>query len=47
MVKEVESGAMPLPSYTWAHWGAKLNDEEIAMLKQWVDAEREKIAAED
>ena len=47
MVEEVEAGAMPLPSYTWVHWGAKLDEDELEMLKKWVSAEREKIAAED
>ena len=47
MAEEVEGGKMPLPSYTWVHWGAKLDASQIAMVKDWVTAERAKIAAED
>jgi len=47
MVEEVEGGHMPLPSYTWMHSEARLNDEQIAKLKTWVEGERAKIQAED
>jgi hypothetical protein len=39
----VESRNMPLPSYLWIHWGAKLSDEEIKTLCDWSNAERQKL----
>jgi Haem-binding domain len=30
--KETRSGAMPLPSYTWIHWSARLSPAEIDAL---------------
>lgn len=47
MVEEVEEGHMPLPKYTWMHSDARLSEEQITMLKEWVNSERSKIAAED
>ena len=41
----VESREMPLPSYLWIHWDAKLSDEEIKTLCDWTKAERQKISA--
>jgi len=46
MIEEVEGGKMPLPNYVRMHSEAKLSDEQIAMLKAWVTAERAKIAPE-
>jgi hypothetical protein len=39
----VEAREMPLPSYLWIHWDAKLSDEEIKTLCDWSNAEREKL----
>ena len=39
----VESREMPLPSYLWIHWDAKLSDEEIKTLCDWSNAERQKL----
>lgn len=47
VVEEVEEGHMPLPKYTWMHSDARLSDEQIKMLKDWVTSERAKIAAEN
>lgn len=41
--EEVQSKAMPLPSYLWIHWDAKLTDAEIKTLCDWTEAERTKI----
>lgn len=41
----VESREMPLPSYLWIHWDAKLSDEEIKTICDWTKAEREKLKA--
>lgn len=42
--EQVQSREMPLPSYLWIHWGAKLSDEEIKTLCDWTEAESNKIA---
>ena len=47
VVEEVEEGHMPLPSYTWMHSDARLTEEQIAKLKEWVETERAKIQAEN
>jgi hypothetical protein len=39
----VESREMPLPSYLWIHWDAKLSDDEIKTLCDWSNSEREKL----
>ena len=41
---QVKSRLMPLPSYLWIHWGAKLSDDEIKILCDWANAENAKIA---
>lgn len=41
--EEVQSKAMPLPSYLWIHWDAKLTDAEIKTLCDWTEAERAKM----
>ena len=43
--KEVKSGAMPLASYTPLHRGSKLSAEDVSLLCDWANAERERIAA--
>lgn len=47
MVEEVEEGHMPLPKYKWMHSDARLSEEQITMLKEWINSERARIAAED
>ena len=47
IIEEIEAGNMPLPSYLKVHWDAKIEEEELALLKNWVNSEREKIALED
>ena len=44
MCEQVESREMPLPSYLWIHWGAKLSDEEIKTLCDWSHTESERLA---
>ena len=41
--KEVKSGAMPLSSYTPLHPGSKLSDEDIRVLCEWTNAERDRM----
>jgi Haem-binding domain/Cytochrome P460 len=33
---QIEFGAMPLPQYKWLHHGARISEEEIAVLKQYL-----------
>lgn len=42
--KEVKSGAMPMSSYTPLHPGSKLSTEDVQVLCDWTNAERERIA---
>lgn len=42
--EQIQAKEMPLPSYLWIHWDAKLNDEQIKTLCDWASSEREKIA---
>jgi hypothetical protein len=44
--KEVESGAMPLSSYTPLHPGSELTSEEIKVLCDWTSAEQARIQAQ-
>ena len=41
--EEIQGKSMPLPSYLWIHWDAKLTDEEIKIICDWTEAERAKI----
>jgi hypothetical protein len=41
--EQVETKEMPLPSYLWIHWDAKLTDAERKTLCDWTEAERAKI----
>src|SRR5688572_22140454 len=45
MCEEVEDRAMPLPSYTYIHWSAKLAPEDVKTLCEWTAAESARIAA--
>lgn len=42
--EEVEDGEMPLESYTYIHWSAKLSAEDKKILCEWTAAERARIA---
>lgn len=41
--EQVENREMPLPSYLWIHWNAKLSDEEIKKVCDWTESEAAKI----
>lgn len=41
--EQVQYREMPLPSYLWIHWNAKLSDAEIKTLCDWTEAESAKI----
>ncbi|MEK6477025.1 heme-binding domain-containing protein [Catalinimonas sp. 4WD22] len=43
IAEEVEEGHMPLPSYTWIHRDAKLTDEQVSLITEWVNTERQKL----
>ena len=36
---QIKSKEMPLPSYLWIHWDAKLSDADIKTLCDWANAE--------
>ncbi len=46
IIEEVEEGHMPLPNYVRMHSEAKLSEEQIKMLEEWVTSERERLAPE-
>ena len=41
--EQVQPRQMPLPSYLWIHWDAKMSDEEIKTLCEWSESESAKI----
>ena len=41
--EEVQNGEMPLPSYLWIHWDAKLSQNDINTLCTWTDAEKQRL----
>ena len=43
--QQVEDGEMPLPSYLWIHWDAKLKPGEAQTLCNWANAERDRLEA--
>jgi len=43
--KQIKRKRMPLPSYTWIHWGAKLSDAEIKRLCTWANDSAERLVA--
>jgi hypothetical protein len=45
MCEEVEDGEMPLESYTYIHWSAKISPEDTKTLCEWTAAERARIAS--
>jgi len=43
---QVETGEMPLPSYLWIHWDAKLKEGESKTICDWTEAEKNRLQAE-
>jgi Haem-binding domain len=43
--EQVETREMPLPSYLWIHWDAKMSDEEIRIVCDWTKTEINKLSA--
>ena len=41
--QQVEDGEMPLPSYLWIHWDAKMKPGEAQTLCNWANAERDRL----
>ncbi len=41
---EVQGGDMPLSSYSWIHWGAKLSADDVRRLCEWTEQERSRLA---
>jgi len=41
--EEVQGKYMPLPSYLWVHWDAKMSDADIKTLCDWTTSESAKI----
>jgi hypothetical protein len=44
--EQLESKAMPLPSYLWIHWYAAVSAEDGKILCDWATAERARLEAE-
>ena len=43
MCEEVQNGEMPLPSYLWIHWDAKLSPNDVNTLCSWTDTEKQRL----
>ncbi len=41
--EQIEVREMPLPSYLWIHWDAKLSDADVKILCDWATAENAKL----
>jgi len=35
IISQVKTEEMPLPSYTWIHWSAKLSEREKRLVEEW------------
>lgn len=44
--KEVQAGAMPLPSYLLIHRSSRLSEADVRAICSWTDAERQRFASE-
>ena len=42
--EQVQTKAMPLPSYLWIHRSAKMSDDDIKTLCDWTEVERMRLA---
>jgi Haem-binding domain len=45
MCEQVQDHEMPLDSYTYIHWSAKISPEDIKTLCEWTASERSRIAS--
>jgi hypothetical protein len=43
IAEQVEAGEMPMDSYTWMHWNAKLSAEQKKMLVDWAKAAKDSL----
>jgi hypothetical protein len=43
MCRQVQSGGMPLTSYTIIHWNAKLSADDVKRICEWSDAEQKRL----
>ncbi len=41
--EQIQAKEMPLPSYLWIHWDAKMSEAEIKTICDWTVAEQAKI----
>ncbi len=41
--EQVEKGEMPLPSYLWIHWDARMQPGDAKRLCEWAEGEKDKI----
>lgn len=41
--EQISQREMPLPSYLWIHWSAKLSDEDVKTLCDWTDKEKTRL----
>jgi hypothetical protein len=39
----LEQGEMPLPSYTWIHWSARLSTDQREKLVKWTEEEAKRL----
>jgi hypothetical protein len=44
--KELQAGAMPLPSYLLMHRGSRLSEAEIRTVCSWTEVERQRLASQ-
>jgi hypothetical protein len=44
--KEVQAGAMPLPSYLLIHRGSRLSEADIRTICSWTESERQRLAVQ-
>ena len=44
MCDEVQSGGMPLTSYTLVHWNSKLSADDVKRICEWSEAEQKRLA---
>lgn len=47
IVNQVTDNAMPLPSYKWLHAKARLSDEEINMIANWMNQKADSLFLRD
>ncbi len=47
LIEMVEKKEMPLASYTYAHWDAKLSDDQINSVVEWAKSLRVKLGMEE